>query len=78
MKKIILTQFIILLGGTIFAWFNFFQELVSYLKNEACQTGCVVGVVNPIYTPCFYGAIFFMVSLILSFMILTGYSRTAK
>ncbi|NUM25001.1 MAG: hypothetical protein HUU49_00060 [Candidatus Buchananbacteria bacterium] len=75
MKNIILTQFIVLLGGTIFAWFNFFRELASYLRNEACQTGCAVGVVNPIYTPCFYGAIFFLMALILSFIILTASAR---
>lgn len=69
MKKIILTQFIILLAGTIFAWYNFFVELTVWLGKSACQTGCVPGA-NPFLAPCFYGAIFFTLAFILSAVIL--------
>jgi len=58
MKKLAWAEFIILLGGTVFAWSNFSYELYNYLNQQACSFGCAVGVVNPFYTPCFYGAIF--------------------
>ncbi|MDD2647021.1 MAG: hypothetical protein PHV78_03740 [Patescibacteria group bacterium] len=72
MKKTILTQFIILLGGTIFAWVIFTIELVNWLNKRVCTTGCVQGLVNPFLTPCFYGAIFFTIAFILSAVILKG------
>jgi hypothetical protein len=69
MKKIILAQFWVLLLGTVFAWFNFALELISWLQKKECTTGCAVGLVNPFLTPCFYGAIFFAISFILSCII---------
>jgi hypothetical protein len=70
MRKLIIAEFIVLLAGTIFAWSNFAIELVSYLNNQACATGCTAGVVNPIYTPCFYGAITFTIAFALSVAVL--------
>lgn len=72
MKKIIIAQFIILLGGTLFAWGNFIWELINFLNKKACTTGCVISAtpVNPIYTPCFFGAIFFTVAFVLSAILL--------
>ena len=70
MKKIIIAEFVILLMGTLFAWSNFTMELLSWLKNKPCQTGCTVGVVNPFLTPCFYGAIFFTIAFVLSAILL--------
>lgn len=66
MKKIILAQFIILLAGTLFAWVNFAMELVGWLEKRVCTTGCAVNAVNPFFTPCFYGAIFFTIAFILN------------
>jgi len=66
MKKIILTQFFVLLAGTLFAWTNFAVELLNWLDKRACTTGCAVGLVNPFLTPCFYGAIVFTLAFILS------------
>ena len=65
-KKIIIAQFIVLLVGTIFAWFNFAVELKAWLGQGTCTLGCAAGVANPFLTPCFYGAIFFTVAFILS------------
>jgi len=70
MKKVIQTQFIVLLAGTLFAWFNFFIELIDWMNNSACTTGCGVGVKNPFLTPCFYGATFFAIAFILNIIIL--------
>jgi len=71
MKKHIIAEFVILLLGTLFAWTNFIMELVSWINQEACITGCSVGVVkNPFLTPCFYGALFFSIAFIISAIIL--------
>ncbi len=70
MKKIIWIQFFVLLAGTLFAWGNFILEMIDYLNERACSTGCAIGVVNPLSTPCFYGAIFFTLAFILSSIIL--------
>jgi len=66
MRKIILAQFIVLLAGTLFAWFNFGLELYSWLQKKSCTTGCAAGLTNPFLTPCFWGAIFFSLAFILS------------
>jgi hypothetical protein len=70
MKKVVLTQLIVLLAGTLFAWFNFYSELINWLGNRDCTTGCIPNVANPFLTPCFYGAMFFTIALILSAIIL--------
>ncbi len=70
MKKVILAQFIVLLGGTLFAWFNFATELIDWMAKRACTTGCAVGLVNPFMAPCFYGAIFFTIAFVLNVMII--------
>ncbi len=66
MKKLIVAEVIILLVGTLFAWTNFAIEMVDWLNARACSTGCVVGLVNPFLTPCFYGAVFFLIAFIIS------------
>ena len=70
MKKLALTEFIILLAGTIFAWSNFGYELYNWLNAKACTFGCAAGVVNPFHTSCFYGAICFTLAFIVSIFIL--------
>ncbi|MFA5355307.1 MAG: hypothetical protein WC302_01015 [Candidatus Paceibacterota bacterium] len=70
MRRIILTQFIVLLIGTVFAWLNFFNELMNWLSGSTCATGCATGLANPFLTPCFYGAIFFTIAFILGVVIL--------
>lgn len=69
MKTYIWIQFVVLLGGTIFAWTNFFLELNQYLAKTSCTSGCAAGT-NPVYTPCFWGAIFFSIAFILNLLII--------
>jgi len=69
MKKIILIQAIVLLAGTLFAWFNFSKEYLSWISDSACTIGCTAGV-NPFLTPCFGGAIFFTIAFIIHLMIM--------
>jgi len=70
MKKIIIVQFIVLLGGTLFAWVNFGKEYLAWINKSTCTTGCSVGLVNPFFTACFYGAIFFTIAFVLNIIIL--------
>jgi hypothetical protein len=71
LQKIITAQFIVLLIGLLFAWTNFTWELVYWFKALACPFGCSLfgRPVNPFLTPCFYGALFFTASFILSAII---------
>ncbi len=70
-KKLVFTQFIVLLLGTIFAWTNLGLETYNYLNQKPCQFSCTAGqVVNPVFTPCFYGALFFLTAFILSAIML--------
>jgi hypothetical protein len=75
MKNPILIQFYVLLVGTIFAWGNFGYEVYNYLNQQVCAFGCSVSLKNPVFTPCFYGAIFFTISFILSILILRKYKE---
>jgi hypothetical protein len=70
MRKIIIAQFIVLLIGTVFAWLNFLNELMNWLAKSTCATGCAAVQANPFLAPCFYGAIFFTIALILGAIIL--------
>lgn len=81
MKKLIQMQFFVLLIGTVFAWTNFTNELFSWLNNQPCEAGCSAtgALVNPFLTPCFYGAVFFTVSFVLSLMLMfAGRERKNK
>ena len=78
MKKIAWAEFIILLCGTVFAWSNFSFELFNWLNSKTCTFGCAAGIVNPFYTPCFYGAIFFTVAFVLSVFILRQAAKPAR
>lgn len=77
MKKLITAQFIILLIGTVFAWSNFANELFNWLNNQPCATGCSAAnsAVNPFYTPCFYGAIFFTLAFVVSIVIMASFRK---
>jgi hypothetical protein len=70
MRKIIKAQFIVLLIGFLFAWTNFIIEMISWLNKKACILGCAKQGTIPFLTPCFGGAIFFTIALILSILIL--------
>ncbi|MFA5022361.1 MAG: hypothetical protein WC508_04755 [Patescibacteria group bacterium] len=76
MKKIVLSQFIVLLVGTVFAWTNFSVELFSWLNQKKCAFSCTSTLAtNPFLTPCFYGAIFFTLAFVLSIIIVKSYCK---
>jgi len=75
MKNLLIAEFVILLSGTIFAWYNFFQEFTSWTNQQACTVGCSAGLENPFLSPCFFGAIVFTISLVLSGISLKTFSK---
>jgi hypothetical protein len=75
MKKLLTSQFVILLLGTLFAWGNFGYELSFWMKDKNSELGCTPGITNPFLTPCFYGALFFTIAFVLSAVILKKYKK---
>jgi len=71
-KNLLYLQSAILLGGVVFAWYTvfgdfhrFFNAGYSISQFRDCATP------NPFATPCFWGAIMFIITLIISLTILT-------
>ena len=62
-------QFFVLLGGTVFAWYNFLSEYFAWKKGKQCKGGCPTNAKSPFLTPCFGGAVFFTVAFILNLLI---------
>jgi hypothetical protein len=65
-KKVTLAlQLIILLGGMIFAWSTVIREFINFYASEGTifkVVDCVYR--NPVTTPCFYGAVGFIVIIV--------------
>ena len=63
----------LLIAGTAFAWGNFAYEAYRFIQSKptSSEFGCPAGdlVVNPLMTPCFYGALIFLATLIVSLLI---------
>ena len=70
MRKLLLAEFMVLLGGTVFAWYNFALEFINWINGKICTTGCSVDLTNPFLSKCFFGAVFFTIALILSMIML--------
>lgn len=71
MKKIYQFQSLVLLIGTIFAWFTVYTDFSRFYKFYGSLTriqNCVIP--NPVTTPCFYGAFVFLAGFIWSLLIL--------
>lgn len=64
---------LLLAAGTVFAWGNFAYEVYRYMQPQpaASAFSCPAGeaAVNPLMTPCFYGALFFLTALFVSVLI---------
>ena len=64
MKVILYIQSLILSGGVVFAWFTVFGDFGRFFNaghTITTLTGCTPP--NPLITPCFYGAIAFLIAL---------------
>lgn len=63
-KKLYITQALVLLGGVLFSWYTVYADFVRFYNTEGTILkikDCVYP--NPITTPCFYGAIVFLIAL---------------
>jgi hypothetical protein len=63
----------LLAAGTVFAWGNFTYEVYRFMQPQpaASAFSCPAGevAVNPLMTPCFYGALIFLTALVVSILI---------
>lgn len=69
-KKLLITQSLVLLAGTVFAWSNFLPQIGRFesLYGTVFKfTGCTVP--NPFLTACFFGSFAFLLALLWSFSI---------
>ena len=68
---------LLLAAGTVFAWGNFAYEVYRFLQSQpaASAFSCPAGAaaVNPLMTPCFYGALIFLMALVVSVMIIRAH-----
>jgi hypothetical protein len=71
MNTLITAQLVVLIAGTLFAWGNFIKEFIAWRNKKVCVEGCAPGV-NPLKTPCFYGAVVFTIALVLHILIMRG------
>jgi hypothetical protein len=64
----------LLIAGTVFAWGNFAYEVYRFSQPQpaASAFSCPKGeaAVNPLMTPCFYGALIYLTALVVSLLIL--------
>jgi hypothetical protein len=64
----------LLTAGTVFAWGNFGYEVYRFSQPQpsvsAFSCAKEAAVVNPLMTPCFYGAITYLAALVVSMFIL--------
>ncbi len=70
---------LLLAAGTIFAWGNFAYEVYRFMQPlpAASAFSCPAGevAINPLMTPCFYGALIFLTALVVSvFIIRAGHA----
>jgi hypothetical protein len=57
--------YILLIGGTIFAWSNFAYEVYKFYASTGVKTSCAGVITNNVFTtPCFYGACIYLLALI--------------
>jgi hypothetical protein len=63
----------LLAAGTVFAWGNFGYEAYRFLRSQPAPSAftCPAGesVANPLLTPCFYGALIFLTTLVVSTLV---------
>lgn len=72
-KTLFLVQSIVLLLGTLFAWFIVFSDFIRFYNlygSIARIKDCTIP--NPVTTPCFYGAFAFLGAFIWSVTIFKG------
>lgn len=71
MKKLLKLQSLILLIGTLFAWYTVYQDYARFYLVEGTIfkiNDCIYP--NPVTTPCFYGAWAFLLAFIWSLYII--------
>jgi len=69
----------LLAAGVVFAWGNLIYEAYLYMQVQPATSAfsCPSGdePINPLLTPCFYGALIFLIALIISILIRRSAAR---
>lgn len=75
-KIFLYLQSLTLTGGTVFAWFTVFTDFSRFF-NAGHEITTLTGYVppNPLVTPCFYGAIAFLIALGLSINVILSKAK---
>ncbi len=77
LKKLKQQKFLLyfLIGGTLFGWGNFVLELCRFyiFKNPTSCSGSIAS--TPFLTPCFFGSVIYLLSLIAAFITYRQLSR---
>ena len=69
-KKMEKPLYFLIIGGTIFAWSNFAYEVYKFYASTGVKTSCAGIITDNVFTtPCFYGAVIYLLALITSFFI---------
>lgn len=81
-KEIIKVQnylYFLLIGSTVFAWSNFTYELYKFYFTSGPKTSCS-GIItsSPFLTPCFYGSVIYLLSLITIIIIKRSNDKSSK
>ena len=64
-KKMEKPLYLLLIGGTIFAWSNFGYEVYKFYIATGVKTSCAGVITNNVFsTPCFYGASIYLLALV--------------
>lgn len=70
MKKFLIWQSLLILGGTIFSWYNVTKNFVHFYNLEGTIfkiKDCAIP--NPVTEACFYGAVGFLIALVWSIIV---------
>lgn len=79
MKKLLTWQSLIILAGTLFAWYNVVKNFIRFYNLEGTIfkiKDCAIP--NPVTEACFYGAVGFLVALVWSYYIYQKPELTKK
>ena len=76
MKSLLKIQSVVLLGGSLFAWYTVYTDFKRFYDVEGTLfrvQDCIIP--NPVTTPCFYGAFAFLIAFIWSLYIINWQSE---
>lgn len=69
-EKLLFVQLIVLIAGTVFAWYQWIKVLTEHKRCSANPASCATCIPEkPFQSKCFYGAVFFTIALGLNILV---------